>query len=375
MNEKTLLLKGATVIDPANGLNSVKDVLVKNGVIEAVTENLEPQEGWEVEDLTGKYLSPGWIDLHAHVSADFLPLGVEPDRDAGVNHGVTTVFDAGTAGAINMKGMKRYVIDTSTTRVLSFMNAAISMGSALKGAYRDLRNMDLNVSMKAVEAFREVIAGIKVMASVTQVGDNGIEPVKIAKKLARLAGLPLMVHVGNAPPIYEDVLKLMDEGDIITHAFHGKAGGILDRHGRILPEALAARGRGVWFDVGHGEASFCYKTFKRAMEAGFGPDSISTDLHSGNIKGCVVDMPTTMSKFLELGFSLSDVIDLSTNRPAKMLGLPLGTLTPGRTADLTAFVVANEEAVLYDSEKAPMKVSRLIKPVVTIKGGKKAWAL
>jgi dihydroorotase len=350
------------------------DVLLRDGKVEKVASGIRPEEGWAVENLKGKYLSAGWIDLHAHVAGDLFHPGLEPDRDAGVNTGVTTVIDAGSAGAMSVKALKRYVLDPSTTRVVVFMNAANAMGSSIKGAYTDLRNMDMGLSMRAIAAFPDLIKGIKVMASVTQVGDNGIEPVKIAKKVARLAGLPLMAHIGNAPPVLEDVLNLLDAGDIVTHSFHGKPGGLLDRKGLPLREAIAARERGVWFDVGHGRASFCYETFKKCVAAGFPPDSISTDLHTGNVRGAVVDMGTTMSKFLALGFSLKEVIDLSTRRPAVILGAPLGTLTPGTTADVTVFSLVNEEAVLRDAENATMKVSQLIRPVMTVKGGAKAWA-
>jgi dihydroorotase len=245
--------------------------------------------------------------------------------------------------------------------------------SALKGNYTDIRNVNMKAGLKAVEENADLVKGIKMLASITQVGDNGIEPIKIGRKLARLAGLPLMVHIGNAPPLLEDVLNLMDQGDIITHAFHGKPGGILDRKGQPIPEAVEARKRGVWFDVGHGSESFAYSTFKKAMAAGFGPDSISTDLHIRNIKGPVFNMATTMSKFLALGFSLEKVIDLSSHMPAVLAGIPGGTLAAGSVADLTAFEVVDQEATLKDSEGVPMQVSRLLRPTLTVLGGEVVW--
>jgi len=372
MNE-ALLLKNATVIDPARGIKEKSDVLVKDGVITKVASGIPPEENWQVEDLSGKYLSPGWVDMHAHVTGDLAMTGVEPD-DAGIKTGVTTVVDAGSSGAAGLKGFKRYVIDPAKTSVVVFMNAGVSTGSILRGTYTDLRNMNLELSLKALEAFPGLVKGIKVMASVTQVGNNGIEPVKIAKKLARLAGLPLMVHIGNAPPVIDDVLDLLDEGDIVTHAFHGKPGGILGRDDKPIPRAIEAKTRGVWFDVGHGSESFSFACFKKAVDAGLEPDSISTDLHGGNINGPVFDMGTTLAKFLALGYSLEQVIDLVTRRPAQKLGLRVGTLDEGSPADITVFQVLDQEAVLMDSERAKLTVSRVIKPVLTIKNGTKVWS-
>jgi dihydroorotase len=371
MKESRLLFKGATVIDPANRINGKMDILVANGLVSKVAKEIVAQESWEVVDLVGKYVSPGWIDLHTHVSGDLMGSGVEPD-DVGIKTGVTTVIDAGSVGAANIKGFKRYVISPSVTRVVVYLNGGMAM-SVLRGTYADMRNVNLKAGLKAVEEFPDIIKGIKMMASATQVGNNGIEPIKMGRKLARIAGLPLMVHIGNAPPLIEDVLNLLDQGDIVTHAFHGKPGGILDRTGRPLEEALEARARGVWFDVGHGEASFSFDTFRKAIDAGFGPDSISTDLHSRNIRGPVFDMATTMSKFLGLGFSLEDVINLSTRMPATIAGLPLGTLGVGSIADMTVFEVIDKSTVLRDSEGAALQVSRMIQPIMTIKDGEIVW--
>ncbi|MEX0974709.1 MAG: amidohydrolase/deacetylase family metallohydrolase [Bacillota bacterium] len=372
MSQSTLLLKGGTVIDPASRVNGKMDVLVKDGKIANVAASIEAPEGAKVIDLTGKYVSAGWIDLHTHVTGDLMGNGVEPDA-AGVTTGTTTVVDAGSVGAVNIKGFRRYVISSAKTRVVVYLNGAMSK-SVLKGNYTDIRNVNLKAGLKAVEENADVVKGIKMLASITQVGDNGIEPIKIGRKLARLAGLPLMVHIGNPPPILEDVLNLMDQGDIITHAFHGKPGGILDRKGQPLPEAVAARKRGVWFDVGHGSESFAYSTFKKAMAAGFGPDSISTDLHIRNIKGPVFNMATTMSKFLAMGISLEKVIDLSSYMPAVIAGIPGGSLAVGSVADVTAFEVVEQEATLKDSEGAPMQVSRLLKPVLTVLDGEQVWS-
>ena len=372
LSQSTLLLKGGTVIDPASRVNGKMDVLVKDGKIANVAASIEAPEGAKVIDLTGKYVSAGWIDLHTHVTGDLMGNGVEPD-EAGITTGTTTVVDAGSVGAVNIKGFRRYVISPSRTKVVVYLNGAMSK-SALKGNYTDIRNVNLKAGLKAVEENADVVKGIKMLASITQVGDNGIEPIKIGWKLARLAGLPLMVHVGNAPPILEDVLNLMDQGDIITHAFHGKPGGILDRKGQPIPEAVEARKRGVWFDVGHGSESFAYSTFKKAMAAGFGPDSISTDLHIRNIRGPVFNMATTMSKFLAMGLSLEKVIDLSSHMPAVIAGIPGGSLAVGSVADVTAFEVVEQEATLKDSEGAPMQVSRLLKPVLTVLDGEQVWS-
>ncbi len=373
MSEKALLLKGGTVIDPINKLNGKVDVLVRNGLVAKVAADIRPEEGWQVEDVTGLYVSPGWIDIHVHATADLTHSGLEPD-DIGIRTGVTTIGDAGSVGALGVKALKRYVADPAKTSVVLLLNAGMATGMATRGTYADVRNVNIKAALQAVAAFPDFIKGIKIMASITQVGDNGFEPVKIAKKMASLAGVPLMVHIGNPPPVIEDVLNLLGEGDIVTHTFHGKPGGILDRHGKVIPEAWAARKRGVWFDVGHGSESFSFETYKKAVADGFIPDSISTDLHTGNYKGPVFDMGTTMSKFLNLGMPLEQVIDQSTRRPASVLKLPVGHLTPGAVADVTVFKVVDETVTLKDSEKATMQGSKMIRPVLTVKSGTKVWS-
>jgi dihydroorotase len=196
-------------------------------------------------------------------------------------------------------------------------------------------------------------------------------PVELARQAARLSGTGLMVHIGNAPPVIEDVLALLGEGDIVTHCWHGKYGGLLGRDRKPLPETWAAVERGVKFDVGHGSASFSFETARYALDAGLPLHAISTDLHGGNVKGPVHDMATTMTKLLHLGLSLPEVIRLSTQSPAALLrrDQELGSLACGREADITLFRVIDGNFEVTDSERRTERAGRHLQVDYTIRAG------
>jgi dihydroorotase len=180
-----------------------------------------------------------------------------------------------------------------------------------------------------------------------------------------------MVHIGNAPPVIEDTLSLLGEGDIVTHCWHGKFGGLLGRDKKPLPETWAAVERGVRFDIGHGSASFSFETARYALDAGLPLHAISTDLHGGNVKGPVYNMATTMTKLLHIGVSLPEVIRLSTQSPAELIDRchELGSLAPGREADITLFRVVEGDFELMDSEKRVERASRRLEVTYTIRAG------
>ncbi|HMN28523.1 MAG TPA: amidohydrolase family protein, partial [Caldilineaceae bacterium] len=199
----------------------------------------------------------------------------------------------------------------------------------------------------------------------------GITPVKLARQAARLSGTGLMVHIGNAPPVIEDVLELLEAGDIATHCWHGKYGGLLGRDHQPLPATRAAVARGVKFDLGHGSASFAFETARYALDAGLPLHSISTDLHGGCLHGPVYDMATTMAKCLHLGFSLPEVIRLSTWSPAQLIGreLTIGSLISGRPADITIFRLVDGEFEFTDSERRTEKANRRLEVLYTVRAG------
>jgi dihydroorotase len=368
MQRFDLVIRGARVIDPAQDLDERADVGIRDGRIAAVGRI--PDEAPDIVDAAGLIVSPGWIDLHAHVAYKFGRTSVHPDRDAGVARGVTTVVDAGSCGAGMYDGFSAYVVREAATRVLAFLN--VSLHTAIAPRHGSWENFDQKQTIATAERYAGEILGIKVLASRTHCGNMALTPVKLAVQAARLSGTRVMCHIGNAPPVIQDVLALLGPGDIVTHCWHGKPGGLLDRHGLPIPEARAAADRGVLFDIGHGSQSFSFETARRAMAGGLPLHSISTDIHARNLAGPVRDMATTMAKFLHLGLSLRQVIAASTLGPAKAMGLEreIGTLRPGAAADVTVFRLREEPIAYADSEGRMEEARVALEPLCTIRAGR-----
>lgn len=365
-----LLFRQARVIDPAQGFDQVADVVVYNGKIAGIGD-YQAATAQQTIDATGCVVSPGWIDLHAHVFVGGSKNGLSPDQEAGVATGVTTVVDAGSAGADDWAAFRQDVMEQATTRVLAFLNISTGRPEGPRHGHWQNFAQGRTIPLAAQEAADGYCLGIKVLASQTHCGNMGITPVKLARQAARLSGTRLMVHIGNAPPLIDDVLDLLDAGDIVTHCWHGKFGGLLGRDKKPLPAARAAVERGVKFDMGHGSASFAFDTARHALDAGLPLHAISTDLHRGCICGPVYDQGTTMAKCLHLGFSLPDVVRLSTASPADLMGraASLGSLAEGRAADLTVFQVVEGEFTLTDSERKSEKATRQLEVLYTVRDG------
>ena len=363
-----LVIRGARVIDAAQDLDAPADIGIRGGRIAAVGRL--PGSSNQTLEATGLIASPGWIDLHAHVAHKLGGTGVRPDQDAGIARGVTTVVDAGSCGAGTYEALSAYVIRGAATRVLAFLNVSLHTGIAPRHGHWE--NFDQKQTIAMVERHPGEIVGVKVLASRTHCGAMALTPVKLAVQAARLSGTPVMCHIGNAPPIIQDVLALLDAGDIVTHCWHGKPGGLLDRRGRPIPEARAAADRGVLFDIGHGSQSFSFETARRAMEADLRFHTISTDLHTRNLAGPVHDMATTMAKFLHLGCSLRQVIAASTFAPAGALGLEreIGTLRPGTAADVTLCRLREGPLRVSDSAGRSEDARHTLDVVHTVRGGR-----
>jgi dihydroorotase len=367
-----LLVRGARVIDPAQGHDDVADVAIQDGKVSGVGD-FSGATADRIIEGRGLIASPGWIDLHVHVYKGAGTLGVDADRDAGVAKGVTTVIDTGSAGAVTWEGFREYVIERSVTRVLGYLN--ISLMRSPGPWHGDWQNFDQNLTIKTAES--EAAAGncigIKILSSQRHVGNLGIIPLQLAWQASRMSNTRLMVHLGNPPPLITDVLNMLGGGvgDVVTHCWHGKGQGLLDRNNKPIPEVWAAAERGLRFDIGHGQSSFSFETARYAMEAGLPLHSISTDIHRGNLDGPVYDMATTMSKFLHLGFSLPDVIRLSTIGPAETIGRQdeLGSLRTGHCADMTLFRVVDGNFVFTDSNKQSENASQRLDVLYTVRAG------
>ncbi|MFN4142931.1 amidohydrolase/deacetylase family metallohydrolase [Aestuariivirga sp.] len=338
-----LILRGGRVIDPSQGLDGVRDVGFKNGKVAAIAGKLEGQ-GAEVRDVSGLIVAPGLIDLHTHVYWGGTSLGIDAEAFCRTS-GVTTAVDTGSAGPGNFMGFRKHVIERSAVRILAYLHVSHAgiygfSNTVMVGESEDIRLMDPVTAAEVADANRDVIVGIKVRVGRHASGDQGVAPLDIALQVAEETGLSLMAHIDEPPPSYEEVIARLRPGDVLTHAFRPFPNSPATAQGTVKPAVLAARKRGVLFDIGHGMGSFAFRTARAMLANGFEPDTISSDVHALCINGPAFDQVTTMSKFLCLGMSLPEVIRASTENAAFALKRPeLGSLKPGSVGDATLLSV------------------------------------
>lgn len=364
----SIVLKNGWVIDPEKETIEKKDVYIVDGKFARLDE-INPNNIVEI-DVEESYVSPGFIDMHVHVFEAKTELGIHADK-VGIEQGVTTIVDAGSSGVDDFDSFKQSIIKQNQTEVLSFINIS---RKGLCNGLSELANMDdlmLLEELQEVLANENSIVGLKARMSASVVKDNGIEPLEHARKLADEANLPIMVHIGNAPPEITEILPLLNRGDIVTHAFHGKKGGILNQDSMLINEAFEAIERGVLFDVGHGTSSFSFQTMKKYKEKYQYPFSTSTDIYLGNYDKPVGSLMITMSKLLAIGYSLEEIVASVTIRPKKALALTeQGSFEYGTRADVTVFRVVNQDEILIDSHGEEMMVNRVMVPHLTLRQGK-----
>lgn len=350
------------------------DVLIQNGQIVKIGPLL-PETGVQmVYDGQGVYVSSGFTDMHVHITVPGLTqiqgheMGVDVEQ-YGVRTGVGTLVDAGSFGADNIEKALDYTVGKQT-RVLFLMNASRTGIRPGTPELEDLDKIDIQAAEKVYAKHADRIVGLKARASISASGKAGIKAIVKAKQLAVALNLPMMVHVGNAPPLIEEVLETLTEGDIITHCFHGKrSNAILTENDEIKPEALAARERGVLFDIGHGTESFNYAVTQKMIGKNFLPDTISTDLHVLNAKGPVLSLPVTVNKFMTLNGSVQPWLDMITERARKAFKLtPVNSLGEGQFADLVLFRLDPAEETYFDSDGNPIPVQKKLAVLKTIKG-------
>lgn len=371
-----LLLKGGTLIDPAQGLHAVRDVAFAGGRVAAVGEDLPRADAAEVIDCSGRLVAPGMIDLHVHVFAGVSHYGIEPDPHC-LARGVTTAVDAGSAGADTFPGFRKYVIDVSATRLLAYLNVSSQgMLNAEIGELDDLRYASVPKATAMIEQHRDVILGVKVRLTRHSIVSeaSGIRPLHLAREAADAVGLPIMVHPQDAwCESLDDILAVMQAGDVLTHCFHGHPCGILDDAGTVRRSVRDAMERGVLFDVGHGQGSFKWQVAERALRQGVQPQTISSDLHVYNVNGPVYDLATTVTKFLHLGLALDDALEKVTAIPAQVIGMPdeIGTLRPGAWGDAVVFDLQEGEFPLEDSHGEVRLGRQRLVPATVVKSGKR----
>ena len=369
-----LLIRGGRVIDPSQDLDAVRDVGIAGGKIARIEANIPGDEALEVIEAGGKIVTPGLIDIHTHVFPYVGPYGIEPDPYC-LHRGVTTAVDAGTSGAFSFPAFRKFTIERATTRIRALLHVVsigmIAGGTPNMGELEDLRYCVPKIAIEEVNKNRDLIVGLKIRFSRGYTGPNDYEGMKRAREAADEVRLPLMIHIGWAHTALPKLLALMKTGDVVTHSFNGRPNGIIDEGGKLLPEVIEARQRGVLFDVGHGAGSFSFDTMEQCLQQDFLPDTISSDLYSANINGPVYDLVTTLSKFLMLGLNLRQVIERATSRSARVFdfGAEIGTLRTGAEADVSVLELREGEFVFTDSGGSTRTGGQKIEPVVTIRGG------
>jgi dihydroorotase len=393
--EYDLLIKEGRVIDASQGLDAVMDVALAHGRVAGLARAIPRETAARTIDAAGRLVTPGLIDMHAHVFVGATWLGIEADPN-WLAYGATTALDAGSAGAVNIDAFRRFCVEPARGRILALLNISsvgmpFGVGPVSEVSWLPLADVDAAVA--AVERQRDLVLGLKVRLSRGMVGENGIQPLYRALEAAGRTGLPIMVHPGDTPVPLAEILDLMRPGDILTHTY--TAAGcitekeknlswqdlpeqvrhagltILDADGRVIPQAWDARERGVIMDVGHGFGSFSFAVCAPAIEQSFTPDTMGSDLHSVSRQGPVHNLPTMISRFLSLGLTLKQVIEAVTARPAQVLGMAgeIGTLRPGAAGDVAIMDLLDGEFEYRDAPGRSLRGRHKLSPWLTVRAG------
>ena len=373
MTQYELLLQNGHVIDPKNGIDAPRDIAISDGKIAKVAEEIPSNQAAQSVDLAGLIVTPGLIDIHVHVYHTREPetLSVIADHHC-FRSGVTTAVDTGTAGAKHFLHFKRTVIDQAKTRIYAYINI---VKSGMIGPFeQDIDEMDPELAASIVLAYPDDCVGIKTAHYwVSQPFDQAHPPwaaVDRALQASAICKKPLMVDFWHRPGrTYQELLQKMQPGDIHTHVY-AQQFPVLNDKNEPADFMFEARERGIIFDLGHGAGSFWFRQAIPAYQGGFGPDSISTDLHIGNVNGVVHDMLTTMSKLLCMGMPLAEVIYRSTVTPAEEIGHPeLGQLSIGAEADIAVLKQHEGEFGYVDCGHARMNGDRKLCCQMTLRAG------
>ena len=369
-----LVLKGGQVLDPGAGLTGALDVRIRDGLVAEVGAGLAA-DGDVVEDVGGRLVLPGLIDLHAHCFIGAADLGPRTD-DVARSTGVTTWVDGGSAGAGTFEGLREWVLSRSRVRMFGFLNiSAIGLAYLKVGELSHLAYADVDAAVGVARDHPDLILGIKVRNQLEVVGDAGLEPLRRAVRAAEATGGRVMLHCTNPPVPLAELLALLRPGDIVSHFLHGRGHGILDTTGQVSRAVRQARERGVLFDVAHGRMHVNFPVVRAAFAQGFYPDTISSDLTSGGAAGCVRDLPTTMGKFLSLGMPLAEVVRAVTAAPARAIGRGgrLGTLRPGAVADVAVLALEEGAFDYEDTHGQHITGGHRFAPTLTLRAGEVWW--
>jgi dihydroorotase len=376
-----LVIKGGDVLDPSQQLRGRRDIGIRWGVVEAVEEAIPAERATKMIDATGKLVTPGLVDLHCHVYPYGSAIGIPADELVQFQ-GTTTVVSAGDAGVNNLAALRRFIVAQTRARMYAFLHIANNGLSAFPVA--ELYNID-NAQVEAcamgLAENPDFLIGVKVRMSENVIFKHGLEPLKRGIQACEMCGWPakMMVHIGGVETreLMSDILDLLRPGDVLTHCYSGApnlAGAFTNivQDGKLLPAALAAKQRGVLFDVGHGGGSFDFTVAEVAMPGGCTPDTISSDIHvfSGNTPGTPF-LPNVMSKFLAMGLPLEQVVAMATIAPAKIINRApkIGTLQVGAPGDVTIMDLVEGPVTFVDTRNNKRDGRLLLKPVQTVING------
>jgi dihydroorotase len=347
MSAHATVIRGGQVFDPERGGFARLDVLVDGGRVVKIASAIEPPTPAQVLDATGLFVTPGLVDGHVHAFrwAHLISLDVDP---LSSRSGVTTFVDGGSAGSLQFMAFRKFVIERVRSHLYGLLNVS-AMGQMLDGLKgvdvwegEDPRFLHLDSAAEIVEANRDVIVGIKVRINT---GLSSLAPLAAARELADRVGLPVVVHTAPAPPLFRDLLPHLRAGDVVTHMYHPGPGGLVDNEGKLGPDYVEARERGIVFDTGTARFHTSFAVARAAIQQGFLPDTISTDLTLTNYRHITIDMPTTLTKFMAFGLSLEQVLQRATIAPARMLPADRGhgRLAEGLPADIALFALESGE--------------------------------
>ncbi|MDX1666254.1 MAG: amidohydrolase/deacetylase family metallohydrolase [Saprospiraceae bacterium] len=374
-----LLIKNGRVIDPKNGFDAVADVAIVGGKIHRVASGISGEEAKKIIDATGLYICPGLIDIHTHVFVGSTPgvfangiYSLSPD-DFTFRAGITTVVDAGTSGHRNFQQFKDQVIDHSKTRILAFLNIA---GSGMSGNpdQQKVEDMDVAKTARMIEQFPGIIVGVKI----GHYEGESWTPFERALTAAQKTDKPLFVECHLPEYTLEDQLDRMRPGDIITHSYEDIAERmpVVDEQGQVRSFVMAAKERGILFDVGHGGAGFWFSQAVPALKQGLWPHSFGTDLHRFSMNAGMKDMLNVMSKFLNMGMPLEEVILRATWNPAKAIKREdLGNLSAGSVADIAVLGLLDGDFGFLDAGGNRIAGDRKFSAELTLRAGKVVWDL
>ncbi len=369
-----LLLKGGRVIDPRSGLDGLRDVAIQGGRIAAIEPRIDPTTVKQVRPVGGKIVCPGLIDFHTHVYDKATSCSVDPAY-LSRRSVVSTLVDAGSAGAGNFAGLRDYVMTPAPLRILAFLNISFPGifafdRSVMFGEARIPELLVPALCAEVIAANRDRLVGVKVRMGEATSGDVGMKALDLAIEAAEQAGVPLMTHIGAPPPTYDEILARLRPGDILTHCFRPAPNAPVAESGGVLDALIAARERGVLFDIGHGAGAFHFRSAEQAISNGFPPDIISSDAHTLSIDGPAYDLLHTMSKLANCGIPLPEVIGMATDAPARaMRRADLGHLAVGAVADISVIAEVERDYSFRDVRGEVRRGSMLLEPDILIVGG------